>query len=329
MKFFENFSYIYERYDSYLVDVYGVLYDGEKIYDGALSLLEQMNKNKRKVVILSNTTLVSERCKERYEKKGMIQGIHYDHFISSGEAFNKTINQILPNIKSYYQIFEKNKDLFSSSNLIETQSIEDADVIYVGTIQEKGNRVRADNRITKKGSKIEIDDFISTDYNDIYGFENIASTLDICIKNNKTLVVANPDIFAMEGILVNGLIEKHPVICPGAIGELYERHGGKVLYFGKPYKAIYDYAKTFLDGYNKTIMIGDTPWTDILGGNLSNFDTALCLSGVLSELSRRLPEDTCILDKYKYVISTIAPKMTHIKMKEFSIDPTYIVKSFA
>jgi HAD superfamily hydrolase (TIGR01450 family) len=316
-------------YDSYLVDVYGVLYDGASFWPSALDLLKKMKDSGRNVVILSNTTMVSTVCEERYKQKGLVKGVHYNEFISSGEAFKCTIADSVPNASAYYQIFSKNMEIFADTNLVEVQSAEDADFVYVGVVNGAGKTYTADDLQRHDGTLVPMDEITSTNCRDIRGLEEICKILETCLKHDKPLAVANPDIFAHETVATPTGYEKRLVLCQGAIGEFYELMGGRVIYFGKPYQQIYNFAKKFLGSCERTAMIGDTLWTDILGGNAANVNTVLTLTGVTTEFFRTMDAGNTTEEKLSRLVSEIAPKMAHEALLKFSMTPTYVVESFA
>lgn len=327
--FYKNFSDLYGNYDSFFIDVYGVLYNGSDFFDGVLDLLEKMKKANKKLIILSNTTLVSDACKMKYREKGLLENIHYDMFISSGEAFKQTLQIHISGAKTYFSAFLRNKAIFDESGLCEVESIEKSDFVYVGALNKNGKPYIADNLETKNGKIIAMEDLTSVDCHEIEGIEEISNLLDICLKENKTLVIANPDIFALENVEINGVFEKRPVLCQGIVGEFYEKFGGKVIYFGKPYSAIYDFAKKFISKSDKTAMIGDTLWTDILGGNIANIETVLTLTGVSGEFFKTMDKNLNIDEKIDELLTKISSKMTHKNMLNHSQIPTHIVESFA
>ena len=53
-------------------------------------------------------------------------------------------------------------------------------------------------------------------------------------------------------------------LCAGSIAKTFETLGGKVIYYGKPYKEIY---KMCFDTREKVLAIGDNLRTDIKGAN--------------------------------------------------------------
>ena len=59
---------------------------------------------------------------------------------------------------------------------------------------------------------------------------------------------------------------------------VFEKMGGEVIYFGKPYPEVYNQS---IDNSNKKILsIGDNLNTDIKGANLLNYDSLLISNGV-------------------------------------------------
>ncbi len=319
---------IYINYDAFLIDMYGVLYDGSGFFNGALDFLKEMKNSGKKIIILSNTTIVSKYCKENYLKKGLIEGIHYDLFISSGEVFKQTLQDYIPNAKTYFQAFQPNNELFKDSTLTESRSIEKSDFVYIGYLNA-GNKIYiADDLIDKSGNIIPLDNLMSMDCHNIQDFEEVSNLLDTCLKLGKTLVVANPDLFALELVSTNEFSARRPILCQGIIGEFYEKIGGKVIYFGKPYSAVYDFAKRFLLKNEKTAMIGDTLWTDILGGNIAGFDTILTLTGVSGEFLKHLDQNSDIKNKIEFLLKNISSKMTHKNLLDHSQIPTHVIESF-
>jgi ribonucleotide monophosphatase NagD (HAD superfamily) len=170
-----------------------------------------------------------------------------------------------------------------------------------------------------------MEELTSTPCGAIQGFDEITEVLNECLKYDKLLVVTNPDIFAIESIEDTS----RSILCQGAVGEFYEQMGGRVLYFGKPYQAIYEFAKKYLVDSERTIMVGDTPWTDILGGNMAKFDTALTLTGVTEKFMKLMDHKLTISEKIAKLKRDIAKRMTHKSLVNYSQDPTYIIESFA
>jgi ribonucleotide monophosphatase NagD (HAD superfamily) len=102
---------------------------------------------------------------------------------------------------------------------------------------------------------------------------------------------------------------------------------GEVEYYGKPYSPIFEYASQFTNG--KVVMVGDTPWTDVLGGNLFGIDTILTLTGVSESFMERMSPNIPTSERIQNLLGEISSKMTHFKLRDFNPVPTHIVESFA
>ena len=67
-------------------------------------------------------------------------------------------------------------------------------------------------------------------------------------------------------------------LCAGSVAMVFEKMGGEVIYFGKPYPEVYNQS---VDNKDKKILcIGDNLNTDIKGANLLNYDSLLITNGI-------------------------------------------------
>ena len=86
----------------------------------------------------------------------------------------------------------------------------------------------------------------------------------------KKMICTNPDLIVDRG--------NKRELCAGSVAMVFEKMGGKVVYFGKPYPEVYNQS---IDNNNKKILsIGDNLNTDIKGANLLNYDSLLISNGV-------------------------------------------------
>ena len=84
------------------------------------------------------------------------------------------------------------------------------------------------------------------------------------------MIYTNPDLIVDRG----GIRE----FCAGTVAMVFEKMGGEVIYFGKPYPEVYNQS---VDNKNKRILsIGDNLNTDIKGANLLNYDSLLISNGI-------------------------------------------------
>ena len=89
-------------------------------------------------------------------------------------------------------------------------------------------------------------------------------------KLEKKMICTNPDLIVDRGNVRE--------LCAGSVAMVFEKMGGEVVYFGKPYPEVYNQS---INNKNKKILsIGDNLNTDIKGANLLNFDSLLITNGI-------------------------------------------------
>ena len=104
---------------------------------------------------------------------------------------------------------------------------------------------------------------------------------------SKKLICTNPDL-----IVHRGNIEE---LCAGSVAKTFEALGGKVIYYGKPYKEIYEMCFSLEE---KVLAIGDNLRTDIRGANNLNIDSLFIYNGVHKNEIQNNKELPALLKKY-------------------------------
>jgi HAD superfamily hydrolase (TIGR01459 family) len=87
---FAGISTLADRYDGYILDLWGVLHNGVEPYPGVIDCLDRLRAAGKRVCLLSNAP---RRCASVTEKlAGMgITPDHYDHLMTSGEATHEAL----------------------------------------------------------------------------------------------------------------------------------------------------------------------------------------------------------------------------------------------
>jgi len=96
---------------------------------------------------------------------------------------------------------------------------------------------------------------------------------------------ANPDIIVQRGDKL--------IYCAGAIARLYDSMGGEVVYYGKPYPAVFERALAELRGLRavkRVLVIGDGIETDIAGANRMGLDALFIGGGIHAAQLREHPD---------------------------------------
>ncbi|MBQ6853987.1 MAG: TIGR01459 family HAD-type hydrolase [Alphaproteobacteria bacterium] len=246
-RFITDLSELTNDFDTFFLDMYGVLWDGSNFYPNVLNMLKYLKDNKKKIYILTNMTALKPSFVSSKEKKGLIQGVHYDDVITSGDVCAAALRQGLfeqlaqKEAYSYYVLGGANPALFEDVSAHETKNIENADILYLSSVQTEAQE---DN------------------------FDHFLPVLNRALERNLPAVCANPDCFFMRGGKM--------LPAQGAVGKWYEEHGGHVVYFGKPNSVAFEFAlqQTQSDPA-RTVMVGDMLETDILGGHSAGLKTVL------------------------------------------------------
>jgi HAD superfamily hydrolase (TIGR01459 family) len=237
---------IQHQYQAFLIDAWGVLHDGQSLYPYALGCLEQLRRNHKKVVIISNAARRESAIVRELAKFGIDQDL-YHGIASSGELAWHAIQKQYAQSNGYYLGPIRSRGLLDGLNVSWVSQIEKADfLLNTGAIQGNPRDASACEPLL-----------------------SIAAELDL------PMVCANPDLVAIRGGELG--------ISAGAIAERYRQLGASYIeYHGKPFDPVYQSALAMLEFPNqqKVLAIGDAFATDILGANNAGFDSWLIAAGI-------------------------------------------------
>ena len=251
LKKFKNISNVY---DVYFIDLWGVIHNGINLFKNAINVLDELKKQQKKVVLISNAPRTSNTVKQFLRKLNFNLDL-IDLLVTSGDV---TKNYIHKNQKKiFYHLGPiKDKDLFEGIKNISSDINKTQEIICTGLVNEIGVNIA--------------------------NYENLFKSW---ILKEKTLVCANPDEVVSRGNDIE--------FCAGALAKYYKKLGGTVLYFGKPYEEIYKYAKLNIEKKiglfvekKRILAVGDNLKTDIYGAQNFNIDSLLILNGIYKDFFR-------------------------------------------
>ena len=102
------------------------------------------------------------------------------------------------------------------------------------------------------------------------------------------MICTNPDLIVDRG--------NKREYCAGSIAMIFERLGGKVIYFGKPHPEVYNQSTQTEN--KRIIAIGDNLSTDIKGAINMNYDSLFITGGIHNkEIEKEGMEN--VLKKYE------------------------------
>lgn len=278
---------IYDNYDAFILDQWGVIHDGNKGYLNAIQCVEKLYSKKKILTIISNSSRKKEETIMRLPNLGF-QSAHFHEVMTSGEMIwlslkNKNNSEVKNLGKRCFHIYDQTKnegEIFQKGleKYIFVKNIEDADFILGCT------------------------PFFEKAVVDYIPLLNVAKEKDLLF------VCANPDFESLEK-KSNSL-----TFCMGTIAELYNSLGGKTFLLGKP--SIEIYKKTFEELKNikksKILAIGDSLFHDIKGALNFGVDSLLITStGIHNDF---------------FDNENPSWKTSNNSLKKLGIKPTYVCK---
>ena len=195
----KHLSDIYDKYDTFIIDLWGVVHNGVALNPKAIEAIEHLNNKSKKIVFLSNAPRPSSKVVSFLIKMNMDKK-YLTNVMTSGEAAMHAINKNKFG-KSFFHlgpprdtsIFERVKD-----NRTDLESCDF--ILCTGLFDNYENNIEYYKKFLQKQIK-------------------------------KKLVCTNPDLTVHRGNVEE--------LCAGSVAKVFEHLGGEVVYFGKPYKEVY------------------------------------------------------------------------------------------
>ena len=258
MKLIKGLRQVQSKYDAFFIDLWGVIHNGVQIYPEAIEVLENLNKLNKRFVLISNAPRPSKSV-EKYLLSLKMDKVFLKNLVTSGEVALQTLKNNIYGEKFYHLGPKRDEDLIREFKKNQT-SLEKCDfILCTGLFDHKMNSLSYYENLLKKYKKLK-------------------------------MLCTNPDLIVHRG--------SRSEYCAGSIAAIFEKLGGKVAYFGKPYPEIYN----FCIKKNETILaIGDNIRTDIMGANKMKFDSLFITSGIHKKefLNLSVENYDKVLDKYK------------------------------
>lgn len=265
MRPIEHLRDIISSYDAIFLDQFGVIHDGKTPYSHALDAISQIHAAGIKIIILSNSSRLSEHAASRLEALGIplacIHGI-----ITSGQIALGRIRKLMedkPDTRVLHltwtssrgrvSLADHNVKVLTEASVNDDRVVlprpEDADIVLAhgteGISQQNGGSLPVP----------------------------IGDLRQLCQRigrerPNMPFYCANPDVITVEGPALRQM--------PGTFANDYENAGGSnVFRLGKPEPVAYEEAFELIPGIkaNRVLAIGDSIGHDILGASRAGIDS--------------------------------------------------------
>ena len=269
---------VIDRYEVLLIDAYGVVHDGRTVFPLVNDALRQARVAGRKIVVVTNSPQRVAGMVLRLNGVGVEDG-NYDHIACSGEL-------------TWRDLEERNG---RNGTLPRVHFI----------LQGSGVRWLGDVRNEMVGTMTEAEIIIAAGMPHVTAEAALASPMiaglaEAQSRNVPMLVADSDETYPEDGRVRLG---------PGWIARHYERIGGTVVEYGKPFDPIYDEALALAGGADPgdVLMIGDNLATDVRGAVRRRFDSMMVLEGG--------------------VHGWLTPEALKEVSREFGVAPTYVAPS--
>jgi HAD superfamily hydrolase (TIGR01459 family) len=259
MRILDGVAPLADRYDGFVLDIWGVLHDGRRPYPGVAEALGALKARGKRIALLSNAPRRSHVVDALLTGMGLDRAL-WDATITSGELAWRALQDGAFGHGRRALHIGPERDLSTVEGLDIELTADPAAaewVLNTGPDPERGN-------------------------GDVAPY---TSMLEACAKRGLPMLCVNPDRYVMVG--------EHRVICAGALADLYVALGGpRAAEIGKPDPAVYAPVLEALGIADRTrvVAIGDSPHTDLAGAQGAGLDAVWALTGLAAHAHGEAPD---------------------------------------
>lgn len=242
----DGISAIADRYDHFILDIWGVLHNGVTLFPGTVECLEAMQAAGKRVVLLSNTPSLGFDITAQLEAMGVSRSL-YHGIITAGDSTRAALTGHSGKRCWFASRGEQFGRLVDGIDIQLSDCPDDADIFLnaLGGMEGEEDPVYAD--------------------------------LDRAAAMGLPMICANPDLVVNVGDSL--------YYCAGTYAAYYEKIGGQVEYHGKPHAPVYERVYEILGRPDKSRIcaVGDSFHTDIAGANGFGIDCVFNAEGIHQE----------------------------------------------
>ncbi|MBM3539745.1 MAG: TIGR01459 family HAD-type hydrolase [Alphaproteobacteria bacterium] len=243
-------SAVVERYDGFILDLWGCLHDGVKPYPGSLDALRRLRAAGKRTLAVSNGPRRAASVASTTRQIGIDPAL-LDGVLSAGEvAWQAIVDRRDPwharlGRQALHIGADRDRGMFEGNGLKRTRDVATADFIL-----------------------------LTGPMDDEWELPQHEDLLRAALARRLPMVCANPDLDVVKGDV--------RLICAGAIAARYAMLGGDVVQHGKPERAIYERALRELGVTDprRVLACGDSFHTDVSGAHRAGIDVAFIPGGI-------------------------------------------------
>lgn len=254
MKILESVAPLTESHDGFILDIWGVLHDGEKLYPGVREALQAMRARGKRIVLLSNAPRRSWTVAEALAELGLGQEL-FDGIVTSGEV-------------TWSLLRDRTHPFFAKLG---------RRAFHIGPERDLSVVEGLDIPITTDPTAADF--VLNTGPDFERGRESVEPyqpMLAAAAAARLPMVCTNPD----RAVMVGG----QRLICAGAFADRYTALGGEVMEIGKPDPMVYGTVLSTLGlPPSRIVAVGDTPHTDLAGAAAVGVEAIWALTGLAGD----------------------------------------------
>lgn len=251
MEHLSGFAPLAERYDGFVLDLWGVIHDGVNAFPHAVETLRHIRDTGKRVLLLSNVPRPNDAVRTMMRRMGIEDALYTD-ILTSGEAVRRS--------------------LISPPDLWWTQL--GSRMYHLGP--ERDRPVYEGLPITVVDRPSEADFVLNTgpdDHRNPSDMAEFEADLKECAEHRLKMICANPDLVVIRGGV--------RILCAGALAARYRELGGDVRSLGKPEPAVYQPVLQQMGlPTDRVLAVGDSLRTDIAGAAGVGIDACWVLDGI-------------------------------------------------
>ena len=254
MEHLPGFAPLAERFDGFILDLWGVIHDGVNAFPHAVDCLTHLRAAGKRTLLLSNVPRPNDAAQAMMRRMGIPDGLYTD-ILTSGEAVRRAL-QDPPDLwwaelgqRVFHLGPERDRGVLEGLSLAKVEHPADANFVL--------NTGPDDHRNPTEMAEFE-------------------DVLQDCARYHLPMICANPDLQVIRGGV--------RVLCAGSLALRYQELGGDVRSIGKPDPTIYQPVLQSLGlPVQRILAVGDALHTDIAGAAAVDIASCWVLGGVHGE----------------------------------------------
>lgn len=251
MQHLSGFAPLAERYDGFVLDLWGVIHDGINAFPHAIETLRRLRAANKRTLLLSNVPRPNAAVQTMMQRMGIEDALYTD-ILTSGEAVRRALQS--PPDLWWAELGQR--------------------VFHLGPARDLP--VLDDLPLERVAEPANADFVLNTgpdDHRNPSDMNEFEPVLQDCAKRGLPMICANPDLEVIRGGV--------RVLCAGSLALRYQELGGDMRALGKPDPAIYQPVLQQLGlPPERVLAVGDSLRTDIAGAAGVNMDACWVLDGI-------------------------------------------------